>query len=78
MSVTRCSTPKNIPRKNRLENDLISVINDLLRGVGFRAVVGKRDCIIDLPPYNLEGFGGGVCLVEALVVFKPVGVEMTA
>ena len=57
-----------------VENELIQVVHDLLRRVGRGAGIGVRNCIINLLPDNLNGVGGGVCLVEALVVREPVGV----
>ena len=63
-----------IYRENtRVENKLISVVNALLRGVGRGAGVSVRNCVIDLPPENLDRVGRGICLAEVLVVCDPVG-----
>ena len=49
-------------------------VNDFLGGVRRGSGVSVRNCVIDMPPDDLNGIGGGVCLAEALVVCKPVGV----
>ena len=64
-----------ISRKNAcVENDLVCIVDHFLGGVRRGAGVGIRDCVIDIPPDNLNGFGGGICLAEEHVVQEPVGV----
>ena len=59
----------------RVEDELVGVVHDLLVVIGSGAGVGVRDCVINLPPGNLDGDGGCVCLVEALVVHEPVSIR---
>ena len=47
----------------------------MLVGIGSGHGIGVRDCVINLTPDDLNGDGGCVCLVEALVVRDLVGVR---
>ena len=58
----------------RVEDELVYIVDHLLGGVGHGAAVGVRYCVINMPQDNLDGVGGTVCLAEALVVSKSVGV----
>ena len=64
-----------ISRKHaRVENELVYIVNNLLGGVGRVSVVRVRNCVIYLTLDNIDGVGGGVCLMQELVVCEPVRV----
>ena len=68
------SLPK-IRRENACaENELVCVVNELLAWVRRGAGVGIFNCVVDLPPDDLDGVSGGVILAEMIVVCNPVGV----
>ena len=64
--------PKISSKNDRVENQLVGVVHNLLGQVGCGAGVSICDGVIDLTPDNLNGVGGGVCLAKALVVCEPV------
>ena len=62
-----------ICRENtRVEDERVGVVHDFFVGIGSVAVVGVRDCLINIPPGDLDGDGRCICLAEALVVREPV------
>ena len=68
------SLPK-ISRENTcVENDLVCIVDNFLGGVWCVAGVCVRNCVVDLPPDDLDGVSGSICLVEALIIHNPVGV----
>ena len=54
-----------------VEHKLVGVVHDLLGQVGCGSCAGVCNGVIDMTPRDLDGFGGGVCLAEALVVREP-------
>ena len=60
--------PRISCKDDSVENKLVCIFDHLLGGVGRGAGIGVRNCVIDIPPEYLDGFCGGVCLAEALVV----------
>ena len=62
-----------ISRKNiGVEHKLVGIVHDLLGQVWCGAGVGICNGVINLPPDDLYGFGGGVCLAKAIVFHEPV------
>ena len=64
--------PTTISGNACVEHKLVGVVHNLLGRLGCRASVNVCDGIINMTPDDLNGVGGGVCLVEVLVVYKPV------
>ena len=58
-----------------VKKEVVDVINHLLDGVWHGPGVVIRDCVVDLPPDDLGGVGGGVPLADALVVCKIFSVD---
>ena len=64
--------PKISSKNACVKHKLVGIIHNLIEQVGCGVSVGVCNGVIDMTPDNLDGVGGGICLVEMLVVCEPV------
>ena len=67
--------PTIFRENTRVEDELVGVVHNFLVGIWSGSGVGVRNCVINMPPEDLDGDGGCVCLAEVLVVCEPFGVR---